>query len=91
MLRLMKSDSHMYNFSSLTDSFPLAGQNLYEIRSSSKFKWNSFTDAINYFMDRWFNEHTNADMNVIDRYRSNGFVALNEKLYLKLKKKNLKF
>ncbi|KAG4074792.1 hypothetical protein HA402_006431 [Bradysia odoriphaga] len=55
-----------------TDRFPLAGQNLYEIRSSSKFRWSSFTDAINYFMDRWFTEHINADMNVIDRYRSNG-------------------
>ncbi|KAJ6637144.1 Antigen 5 like allergen Cul n 1 [Pseudolycoriella hygida] len=55
-----------------TDNFPLAGQNLYEIRSTSKFKWDSFTEAIDYFIDRWFNEHTNADMNVIGRYRSNG-------------------
>lgn len=65
-----------------SDNFPLAGQNLYEIRSSSKFKWNSFADAINYFIDRWFNEHTNADMNVIDRYRSNGFVDLNRNFWL---------
>lgn len=57
----------------------MAGQNLYEIRSNSKFKWNTYTEAMNYFIDRWFNEHADADMNVISRYRSNGWVILYEK------------